>query len=358
MAEVLRALPGNPSSMHAAGARGAGRRRECARGGRAAGGCGCGGDRVHLGRHGGERAGDSRASSRICSRAQRGQARPHVVRRGSSTRRCAGALAAEGAEVSYVAVGPDGRIDVEALRAALRPTRSLVTLALANHELGNIYDIAALARAAHEVGALFHTDAVQAAGKIDVDVDALGVDALTLPRTSCTGPRGWARLHPAGAPFAPLAGGGHQERERRAGTENVSGIVGFGVAARLAARGARARRAARIAAPARSAGGAAARDPGRAAARRRGQSAAGHAERRLRGRAGAVRRRGAGPRGDQRVDGRGVHVGIAGAVGGAAGARVVAASRRRARSGSGSGRGTREAEIDRVAEVVEQSWRG
>jgi tRNA-specific 2-thiouridylase len=148
----------------------------------------------------------------------------------------AGALAAEGVDVTYVVADGDGRIDAAALRAALRPDTVLVTLALANHELGNVYDIAALARVAHEAGALFHTDAVQAAGKLDVDVGALGVDALTLSAHKLHGPKGVGAIFlRRGVPFAPLAAGGHQERERRAGTENVSGIVGFGVAARLAA---------------------------------------------------------------------------------------------------------------------------
>ena len=136
-----------------------------------------------------------------------------------------------------MAVDADGRVTLDALRAALRPDTVLVTLALANHELGNVYDIAALARVAHEVGALFHTDAVQAAGKIDVDVgrarrrcaDAVGAQDSRPEGRRCglpcaVGRR--SRRSPAG---------GHQERERRAGTENVSGIVGFGVAARLAA---------------------------------------------------------------------------------------------------------------------------
>ena len=114
-------------------------------------------------------------------------------------------------------------------------------------------------------GALFHTDAVQAAGKLPLDVGALGVDALTLSAHKLHGPKGMGAvcLRP-GAPFAPLDRGGHQERERRAGTENVVGIVGFGVAARLAraelARGGAPRGAAR------SAGGArCSRSPGRAA---------------------------------------------------------------------------------------------
>ena len=160
----------------------------------------------------------------------------HVVTSRLEHPSVAGALAAEGVEVTYVVPDADGRIGPDGLRAALRPDTVLVTLALANHELGNVYDIAALARVAHEVGALFHTDAVQAAGKVDVDVNGLGVDALTLSAHKIHGPKGVGAVYlRRGVPWAPLAAGGHQERERRAGTENVSGIVGFGVAARLAA---------------------------------------------------------------------------------------------------------------------------
>ena len=130
---------------------------------------------------------------------------------------------------------PDGTITPEALRAALRPGTSLVTLALANHEIGNVYDVAALARIAHDAGALFHADAVQAAGKLAIDVAALGVDALTLSAHKLYGPKGVGAVYlRRGAPFAPPDAGGHQERERRGGTENVAGIVGFGVAARAA----------------------------------------------------------------------------------------------------------------------------
>ena len=146
-----------------------------------------------------------------------------------------GALAAAGVELTLLPVAADGTIDPEALRAALRPDTALVTLALANHELGNVYDLAALAAIARAGGALVHADAVQAAGKIPIDVAALGVDALTISAHKLHGPKGVGAVFlRRGAPFEPPGRGGHQERERRAGTENVAGIVGFGVAARLA----------------------------------------------------------------------------------------------------------------------------
>src|SRR5213075_621915 len=100
----------------------------------------------------------------------------------------------------------------------------LVTLALANHELGNLYPIAELAAAARAGGAVFHTDAVQAVGRVPVDVRGLGVDALTLSAHKLHGPKGAGALWVRQGLFPePLVAGGHQERERRAGTENVPG---------------------------------------------------------------------------------------------------------------------------------------
>jgi len=175
-----------------------------------------------------------RSGERVGVRGPATPGRPHVVTSRLEHPSVAAALAAEDADVTTVAVDADGRITADALRAALRPDTALVTLALANHELGNAYDVATLARVAHDAGALFHCDAVQAAGKMPVAVDALGVDALTLSAHKLHGPKGVGAAYiRRAAPFAPLTAGGHQERERRAGTENVTGIVGFGVAARL-----------------------------------------------------------------------------------------------------------------------------
>ncbi len=211
-----------------------------------------------------------------------------------------------------------------ALRAALRPDTALVTLALANHELGNVYDSRRWPRSRTRAGALFHADAVQAAGKIPVDVDALGVDALTLSAHKIHGPKGVGAIFlRRGAPFEPAGRGGHQERERRAGTENVAGIVGFGVAARLAARGAvvgGARGSPRCAIASKRG---CSTIPGLATSRRSGARAARDAQRRLRGRARAAGRGGARSRGGGRLDRRRLHLGIARALAGAAGARVV-----------------------------------
>jgi cysteine desulfurase len=139
----------------------------------------------------------------------------------------------DGYEVAHVPVDGSGRIDPRDLADTLRDGAALVSLALANHELGNVYDVAALGRIARAAGAVVHCDAVQALGKMPVDVGALGVDLLAVSAHKIHGPKGvgalWVRR---GVELAPL-GHGHQERGLRPGTENVPGIVGFGAAAAL-----------------------------------------------------------------------------------------------------------------------------
>jgi cysteine desulfurase len=145
------------------------------------------------------------------------------------------ALGRGGFEIVELRVDAAGRIDPDELVRLLQVPTALVTIQLANHELGNVNPVATLAAHARTAGARFHTDAVQAAGKLPIDVAALGVDALTLSAHKLYGPKGagavWLRR---GLDAAPLIVGGHQERERRPGTENVAALVGFGVAARLA----------------------------------------------------------------------------------------------------------------------------
>jgi len=139
-------------------------------------------------------------------------------------------------------------VTVEALEAALADDTALVSVMHANNEIGTIQPVAALAAAAHERGALFHTDAVQSTGKIPVQVKALGVDLLSLSAHKFYGPKGagaiWIRR---GVRLLPLMTGGKHERNRRAGTENVAGIAGLGAAAELA-RGKMAGEAERLAA--------------------------------------------------------------------------------------------------------------
>ena len=235
MAAALRELPGNPSSPHGPG-RAARAAIERARA-EVAALIGATAEEIVFtsgGTEGNELA--IRGLLRGRRAARGGTARPHVVSSPLEHPSVLGALAAADVELTLLPVTSDGAIDPQALRAALRPDTALVTLALANHELGNVYDLAALAAIAHESGAIVHADAVQAAGKIPFDVKALGVDALTISAHKLHGPKGVGAIFlRRGAPFDPAGRGGHQERERRAGTENVAGIVGFGVAARLAA---------------------------------------------------------------------------------------------------------------------------
>jgi cysteine desulfurase len=145
------------------------------------------------------------------------------------------ALAKRGWRTTLLPVDQSGIVSAAALREALADDTAVVSVMHANNEIGTIQPVAELARAAHERGALFHTDAVQSAGKIAVDVKTLGVDMLSMSAHKFYGPKGvgalWIRR---GLRVMPILTGGRQERSRRAGTENVSGIVGMGVAARIA----------------------------------------------------------------------------------------------------------------------------
>jgi cysteine desulfurase len=146
------------------------------------------------------------------------------------------ALARRGWQTTLLPVDQSGVVSPAALREALTDRTVLVSVMHANNEIGTIQPVAELARLAHERGALFHTDAVQSAGKIPVNVKALGVDLLSVSAHKFYGPKGvgalWIRR---GLRVLPLLTGGRQERSRRAGTENVPGIVGLGVAATIAA---------------------------------------------------------------------------------------------------------------------------
>ena len=145
------------------------------------------------------------------------------------------ALESEGVEVTYLPVSPDGVVDPAAVRAALKPHTVLVSVMLANNELGTIQPIAEIAEIAAEASVPFHTDAVQAAGKLPLDVSRLGVNLLSLSGHKLYAPKGVGALYVrAGTHIAPIAFGGHHERDRRPGTENVSGLVALGRAAELA----------------------------------------------------------------------------------------------------------------------------
>jgi cysteine desulfurase len=136
-----------------------------------------------------------------------------------------------GIEVTWVPVDERGIVDPAAVAAAIRPDTCLVSVMLANNEIGTIQPVAEIARLARARGVLVHTDAVQAAGVLDLDVDRLGVDALSLSAHKFYAPKGIGVLYVRrGTPLVPLIHGGSQERLRRAGTENVAGIVACGAA--------------------------------------------------------------------------------------------------------------------------------
>ncbi len=145
------------------------------------------------------------------------------------------ALARRGWRTTLLPVDQSGVLSPDTLREALSDDTAIVSVMHANNEVGTIQPLAALAEIAKRNGALFHTDAVQSAGKIPVDVKALGVDLLSLSAHKMNGPKGvgalWLRR---GVRLVPVLTGGRHERGRRAGTENVPGIVGCGVAAKLA----------------------------------------------------------------------------------------------------------------------------
>lgn len=140
-----------------------------------------------------------------------------------------------GFEVTYLPVDEHGMVDPDAVGRAIRKDTVLISVMYANNEVGTIQPIAEIARIARAKGVPFHTDAVQAGGMLDLDVNRLGVDLMTLSAHKFYGPKGVGLLYiRQGTPYlSPLTGGGH-ERGRRAGTVNVAGIVGLATALRLA----------------------------------------------------------------------------------------------------------------------------
>ena len=145
-------------------------------------------------------------------------------------------LEKKGIRVSCVPVDGTGLIDLDFLRDAITPRTALVSIMHANNELGTIQPIKDVVRIAHDKGALVHTDAVQTFGKIEVNADKLGVDLLTVSAHKVYGPKGIGALYiRRSTNIRSFLHGGHQERGLRAGTENTSGIVGFGEAVRVLA---------------------------------------------------------------------------------------------------------------------------
>ncbi|MBR7155909.1 MAG: cysteine desulfurase NifS [Lentisphaeria bacterium] len=144
-------------------------------------------------------------------------------------------LSRRGYEVVKIPVDGMGRLDIAALRNAVDENTAVVSLMWGNNETGTIFPIKEAAEIAHAAGALFHSDAVQAAGKVPVDVEACGVDMLSISGHKLHAPKGVGALYVRrGLRFTPLIYGGHQERSRRGGTENVASIIGMGKACEIA----------------------------------------------------------------------------------------------------------------------------
>lgn len=145
-------------------------------------------------------------------------------------------LEKNGFEVTYLDVDENGVVKLEDLKAAIRPETILISIMFANNEIGTIEPVKEIGMIAKEHGVLFHTDAVQAFGQVPIDVDEMNIDMLSSSAHKINGPKGIGFLYiRKGVKIRSFVHGGAQERKRRAGTENVPGIVGYGVAAKRAA---------------------------------------------------------------------------------------------------------------------------
>jgi cysteine desulfurase len=144
-------------------------------------------------------------------------------------------LERQGIDVTYVPVGSDGVVNPDDIRRAVRPETILISVMHTNNELGTIQPVEEMGHIAAEADVYFHCDGVQAAGKLALDVNRLGADLLSISAHKIYGPQGAGALYVrSGTPLMPQFHGGHHERDRRPGTENVPGIVGLGKAAELA----------------------------------------------------------------------------------------------------------------------------
>jgi cysteine desulfurase len=144
-------------------------------------------------------------------------------------------LEERGIEVTYIPADTRGLVDPSAIRAALRPNTKLISIMMANNETGVLQPVEEIGRIAKEAGVTFHTDAVQAAGKVPIDVKKIGCDLLSISGHKMHAPQGTGALYVRkGTLLRPMLIGGNHERQRRAGTENLPGIVGLGKAADLA----------------------------------------------------------------------------------------------------------------------------
>lgn len=224
---------GNPSSMHAFGAKVGGAVKE-------------GRDRVQalLGAahdhevvftSGGTESDNAALLSALEANPDRNEIVTSVVEHPAILAICEHLEKTRGTTVHYIAVDKQGRLDLGGYRKALSDKTAIASIMWANNETGTINPVAELAEMAKAHGALFHTDAVQAVGKVPIDLKSTQIDMLSLSGHKLHGPKGIGALYVRrGVRFKSLFKGGHQERGRRAGTENAPGIVGLGVAADLA----------------------------------------------------------------------------------------------------------------------------
>ena len=147
-------------------------------------------------------------------------------------------LEARGSEVTYLRVDRQGLVDPEELRKAITPKTKLISVMMANNETGVLQPVEEIGRMAAEADVYFHTDAVQAAGKVPIEVKKIGCDLLSISGHKFHGPQGMGAMYlRRGTLIEPLFFGGNHERQRRAGTENLPGIIGLGCAAEIAMRG-------------------------------------------------------------------------------------------------------------------------
>lgn len=223
---------GNPSSLHSAGQQAAALIEEARA--RVAAGIGAAPDEICF------TSGATEADNHALFGVMRARQQPggHLITctvEHHAVLHAAQALEREGVDVTYLPVDGAGLVNPDAVREAIRPDTALISIMMVNNEVGAVQPIQEIGRIAREHGILFHTDAVQAVGLFDVDVDELGVDLLSLSAHKIYGPKGIGALYiRRGVNVSPILYGGPQEATRRPGTENVPGIAGLGAAVQLA----------------------------------------------------------------------------------------------------------------------------
>lgn len=232
MLEVMTGAGGNPSSMHAFG-REAKQKVNRARDGIAAA-LGCKPSEIVFTSGGTES--DNAAIIGVAAALKR-KGKNHIITSKAehhAVLHTCEALAEAGYEVTYLSVDQTGRISVEELAAAIRPDTALISIMHGNNEVGTLQPIEEIGAVAHSHGVLFHVDAVQAFGTAQYRLSEMPVDLMSFSAHKINGPQGVGALYIAnGTPFEPIAHGGSQERKRRAGTENVAGIIGFAKAVEI-----------------------------------------------------------------------------------------------------------------------------